>query len=226
MDELIIDEKKYISSKQAAKVTGYAKDYVGQLCREGRVQAQLVGRSWYVLESAILDHRFGADAPQAATSESKDADAEAPAVWQPPRYEAAQNEPLPVVERSEVIEVLDRPVEELGEVQLSTPSFDIVPPKLDVVEQAVNVEAEETSVEEAAISQPIEPGVPLAAPVQPVRVRRRKGRRALYASIRLVCIVIGFVSVALAALNSGYFDNNLYSSTRAHLLTGISVFKK
>ena len=59
MDELVIGDKKYVSSKQAAKVTGYAKDYIGQLCREGRVPARLVGRSWYVLESAIHDHRFG-----------------------------------------------------------------------------------------------------------------------------------------------------------------------
>ncbi|MHB1163603.1 MAG: hypothetical protein ACYCZZ_03760, partial [Minisyncoccota bacterium] len=60
MDELLIEGKKYISSKQAAKITGYAKDYIGQLCREGRVSARLVGRSWYVLEAAIQDHRFGA----------------------------------------------------------------------------------------------------------------------------------------------------------------------
>ena len=59
MDEILIEEKKYISSKQAAKITGYAKDYIGQLCREGRVPARLVGRAWYVLESAIQDHRFG-----------------------------------------------------------------------------------------------------------------------------------------------------------------------
>ena len=59
MDEILIEEKKYISSKQAAKITGYAKDYIGQLCREGRVPARLVGRSWYVLETAIKDHKFG-----------------------------------------------------------------------------------------------------------------------------------------------------------------------
>lgn len=59
MDEILIEDKKYVSSKQAAKITGYAKDYIGQLCREGRVPARLVGRSWYVLESAIQDHRFG-----------------------------------------------------------------------------------------------------------------------------------------------------------------------
>ncbi len=59
MDELTFGGKKYISSKQAAKITGYAKDYVGQLCREGRVKARLVGRSWYVLEESIREHRFG-----------------------------------------------------------------------------------------------------------------------------------------------------------------------
>jgi|CXWL01.1.fsa_nt_gi hypothetical protein len=59
MDELTLDNKIYISSKKAAAITGYAKDYVGQLCREGRVAARLVGRSWYVLEESIKSHRFG-----------------------------------------------------------------------------------------------------------------------------------------------------------------------
>ena len=62
MDELTIDDKKYVSSKRAAQITGYAKDYIGQLCREGYVEAKRVGRSWYVLEAAIKDHRFGNDA--------------------------------------------------------------------------------------------------------------------------------------------------------------------
>lgn len=66
MDEIIIDEKKYVSSKRAAKITGYAKDYIGQLCREGRVPARLVGRSWYVLETAIQDHRFGGNSEAGA----------------------------------------------------------------------------------------------------------------------------------------------------------------
>lgn len=58
MDELTIDGKIYLSSKRAAAITGYAKDYVGQLCREGRVEARLVGRSWYVYEPSIMKHRF------------------------------------------------------------------------------------------------------------------------------------------------------------------------
>lgn len=100
MDEILIGEKKYVSSKQAAKVTGYAKDYVGQLCREGRVPARLVGRSWYVLESALHDHRFGNpknESVEVATSESI-----TPAyrpTWQSPRYESDDTDVLPSVNR-------------------------------------------------------------------------------------------------------------------------------
>ncbi len=64
MEELTLEGKKYLSSKQAAKITGYAKDYIGQLCREGRVDARLVGRSWYVLEDSIREHRFGSEPAQ------------------------------------------------------------------------------------------------------------------------------------------------------------------
>ncbi len=59
MDEITLDGKIYVSSKRSAKITGYAKDYVGQLCREGKVEARLVGRNWYVLETSIREHRFG-----------------------------------------------------------------------------------------------------------------------------------------------------------------------
>jgi hypothetical protein len=59
MEELTLSNKKYISSKRAAEITGYAKDYVGQLCREGYVEAARVGRSWYVSEDSIREHRFG-----------------------------------------------------------------------------------------------------------------------------------------------------------------------
>ncbi len=101
MDELIIGEKKYISSKQAAKVTGYAKDYVGQLCREGRVPARLVGRGWYVLESAINDHRFG-DPKTASVVNKEDRNEEETtpsSALQSPRYMAVTTEILPSVNR-------------------------------------------------------------------------------------------------------------------------------
>ena len=96
MDEILIEEKRYVSSKRAAKVTGYAKDYIGQLCREGRVPARLVGRSWYVLESAIHDHRFGNPEPKTEASEDI---LGATSKWESPHYEAAVPEMLPSVNR-------------------------------------------------------------------------------------------------------------------------------
>src|SRR5271155_2795244 len=89
MDEITLDDKTYVSSKRAAQITGYAKDYVGQLCREGRVEARLVGRNWYVLESSIRAHRFGAPANVAGAGKGEEVSSEissntsAMSTWQP-----------------------------------------------------------------------------------------------------------------------------------------------
>ena len=56
MDELVISGKKYISSKRASELTGYAKDYIGQLARGGKVPATRIGRAWYVDEMALTLH--------------------------------------------------------------------------------------------------------------------------------------------------------------------------
>jgi hypothetical protein len=91
MDEITFDDKTYVSSKRAAQITGYAKDYIGQLCREGRVGARLVGRNWYVLESSIREHRFGAEAPKAA---DKPVEVENTA-WESPTYASETVSSLP-----------------------------------------------------------------------------------------------------------------------------------
>jgi hypothetical protein len=88
MDEITIGDKTYISSKQAAKITGYAKDYVGQLCREGRVEARLVGRNWYVLDSAIKEHRFGKEDDVEVVTQQTEAVADRASTWQRPQYVA------------------------------------------------------------------------------------------------------------------------------------------
>lgn len=94
MDEILIEEKKYVSSKQAAKMTGYAKDYIGQLCREGRVPARLVGRSWYVLESAIQDHRFGNQEAEMHSVQPSPG-ISLTQTWESTRYESSNTETLP-----------------------------------------------------------------------------------------------------------------------------------
>jgi len=92
MDELTIEDKKYLSSKRAAQITGYAKDYVGQLCREGRVEARLVGRNWYILESSIMEHRFGTEEASESPAPSK---TELDATWKTPNYSPESIQTVP-----------------------------------------------------------------------------------------------------------------------------------
>lgn len=87
MDEITIEGKVYISSKQAAKITGYAKDYVGQLCREGRVEARHIGRNWYVLEDSIREHRFGAPEEKPVEVPNRtESVIDSASTWQRPQY--------------------------------------------------------------------------------------------------------------------------------------------
>ena len=55
--ELYFEGKKYISSSRAAKLSGYVNDYIGQLCRDGKVESRMVGRSWYVSVDSLLEHK-------------------------------------------------------------------------------------------------------------------------------------------------------------------------
>ncbi|MBA3789542.1 hypothetical protein H0X32_04115 [Patescibacteria group bacterium] len=87
MEEITLDDKTYVSSKRAAQITGYAKDYVGQLCREGRVEARLVGRNWYVLESSIREHRFGKESSKnQVPSVSEAIQKSSLSTWEKPNY--------------------------------------------------------------------------------------------------------------------------------------------
>lgn len=55
--DLYFDGKKYISSSRAAKISGYVNDYIGQLCRDGKLEARMVGRSWYVGLESLIQHK-------------------------------------------------------------------------------------------------------------------------------------------------------------------------
>lgn len=57
MDVLSVGGKDYVKASVIARDLGYTADYVGQLCRSRKVDAKLVGRSWYVDRASINDHR-------------------------------------------------------------------------------------------------------------------------------------------------------------------------
>ncbi|HMA77610.1 MAG TPA: hypothetical protein VKP88_00525 [Candidatus Paceibacterota bacterium] len=57
MQELVLNGKTYVKATDIAKHLGYTSDYVGQLCRAGKVDAEQVGRAWYVVPDTIQAHK-------------------------------------------------------------------------------------------------------------------------------------------------------------------------
>jgi len=47
-------DQKYLTSKEAGFFSGYTHDYISRLCRTGKVEGKLVGRSWFVVESSLV----------------------------------------------------------------------------------------------------------------------------------------------------------------------------
>jgi len=54
--ELYFEGKKYISSKRAAKLTGYTHDYIGQLSRAGKIDGKVIGKTRFVEEKSLLSY--------------------------------------------------------------------------------------------------------------------------------------------------------------------------
>ncbi len=59
MDAIEISGARYVRATDAARIVGYTTDYVGQLSRAGKIEAQRIGRVWYVKEEDILAHKKG-----------------------------------------------------------------------------------------------------------------------------------------------------------------------
>ncbi len=57
--DLFIEGKNYISVRRASQETGYAQDYIGQLCRQKKIPAKLVGRTWFVDIESLARYKSG-----------------------------------------------------------------------------------------------------------------------------------------------------------------------
>ncbi|MBC8464897.1 MAG: helix-turn-helix domain-containing protein [Parcubacteria group bacterium] len=51
--EIFLDGKNYITASEAARLTGYTNDYIGQLCRGGKVEGKVIGRTRYVCRESL-----------------------------------------------------------------------------------------------------------------------------------------------------------------------------
>lgn len=65
-DTFMYDGVEYIATARATELTGYAQDYIGQLARNGEVEARKVGRRWFVGKDSLLAHKKEKDGLLAA----------------------------------------------------------------------------------------------------------------------------------------------------------------
>lgn len=247
MDEIIIGEKKYISSKQAAKMTGYAKDYIGQLCREGRVPARLVGRGWYVLETAIKDHRFG-DQKTEQEIEAEPPTPAFPSTWEAPRYEASSFEVLPSINRLQDVKE-SIPEEEDGSdvaqhLQDSWRAwFDRV--AMNTAESVATIEPEKPQEEEVSEEEEGDVQVPIHAIYEPIpqellprrnlgvrppseesAKEQKTGSRVVVRAIQMAGVVFATLAIAVASIGTGYFDTYVTSVSQASVISGMSLYNR
>jgi hypothetical protein len=222
MDEIIIEEKKYISSKQAAKITGYAKDYIGQLCREGRVSARLVGRNWYVLQTAIQDHRFGDPEiePEKEIVKSEETTTSAPKPtqdiqesWQAwfDRFDHKESaitepgndikpEPEPTLEDATAIDIPIHVHEE----------HHTIPAELLPRHFEITLDGEEYNEKPAHLQEQ----------------KENKKSRVSITTLQVSGILLAVVTFAMAIIGSGYFDKYVLSNSQVRILAGVSVYNK
>lgn len=66
----ILEEDKYISANLASQKIGYSSDYIGQLCRGGKILGKLSGRTWYVDLNSLIKHRQNRQLGRRKTTET------------------------------------------------------------------------------------------------------------------------------------------------------------
>ncbi len=55
--DLLLDNRLFVSVSHASKKMGYTADYLGQLCRAGKIEARMIGRTWYVEWESLKNHK-------------------------------------------------------------------------------------------------------------------------------------------------------------------------
>jgi hypothetical protein len=55
-NEIVMDGKIYLTASEAARLTGYTNDYIGQLCRAGKVEGKVIGRTRYVCRESLNEY--------------------------------------------------------------------------------------------------------------------------------------------------------------------------
>jgi hypothetical protein len=100
-----------ISLAQAARLSGYHQDYLGQLCRAGKLSATKLGRTWFTTETAVRDFLRSLQGPSA----QQDGTFDQPVFEEAPQDEVAAVQPQSsvgpqIVENVVISEVVGMPI--------------------------------------------------------------------------------------------------------------------
>lgn len=68
METVVFDGVSYVKASVAAEQFHYSQDYIGQLCRGKKINARLVGRTWFVNVDSLKTHRRSRYQKEAQTS--------------------------------------------------------------------------------------------------------------------------------------------------------------
>lgn len=239
MEELIIADQKYISSKRASEITGYAKDYIGQLCREGRVEARLIGRSWYVRDAAIKDHRFGLENAPTEVDTVKtmgDSTEDEPASL---KYIADEAPEAPVIEEKSYFDTATE-MQNAWQDWFSKNKQEEAPEPVEIQkipdEPEVEVEAEIPvfiqKIEEMASEEreELEPEIKLKPDV--IMTRQKAilviPRSSSYVVVKAVLVLLGAVSISIATLGTGLLqvEGPGITASAINYISGIRIFNR
>lgn len=158
MEHISVNGEKYVKASSIARELGYTSDYVGQLARAGKIDAKLVGRSWFVSERSIREHkqdRYRSTAQKSRESLQKALAAQKEATPFEPTLRGESNfyrKAVPVAqyeldEHDLVPPLAPKQKEQLRESEIE-PEDDEMAPQMSEIKPETESEAEERTVSE------------------------------------------------------------------------------
>lgn len=73
MSDVTVGGEKLVSTSRAAELSGYSKDYIGQLCRGGKLECRRISGHWYVDEGSLQQYKQGDPQAQKEAERAKTA---------------------------------------------------------------------------------------------------------------------------------------------------------
>jgi hypothetical protein len=70
MKTVVLDGVQYTKASVVAERFKYTSDYIGQLCRAKKIDARLVGRTWFVNEESLVAHKKSKHQKSAPTEQT------------------------------------------------------------------------------------------------------------------------------------------------------------